>query len=166
MHPRASSIDPLVKNPLESCAGNPSSISGSGRSAGKGIGFPLQYSWASLGAQLVMRRGQFMGLFYFDFGQGSLHWKGDVRAKIWLRQNMLNLKNEDVTQREQDGQRPWNESMPWMCASSKKEVRVIWKWVSGGGDEIPEGARVTRSGRAWLVGHPPAHCAFDSEGAT
>ena len=28
-------------------------ISGSGRSAGKGIGYPLQYSWASLVAQSV-----------------------------------------------------------------------------------------------------------------
>ena len=28
-------------------AGDPSSIAGSGRSAGKGIGYPLQYSWAS-----------------------------------------------------------------------------------------------------------------------
>ena len=34
-------------------AGNPGSISGSGRSAGEGIGYPLQYSWASLVAQLV-----------------------------------------------------------------------------------------------------------------
>ena len=34
-------------------AGNPSSISGLGRSPGKGIGYPLKYSWASLVAQLV-----------------------------------------------------------------------------------------------------------------
>ena len=34
-------------------AGDPSSIPGSGRSAGKGIGYLLQYSWASLVAQLV-----------------------------------------------------------------------------------------------------------------
>ena len=34
-------------------AGDPSSISGSGRSTGEGIGYPLQYSWASLVAQLV-----------------------------------------------------------------------------------------------------------------
>ena len=34
-------------------AGDPSSIPRSGRSAGKGIGYPLQYSWASLVAQLV-----------------------------------------------------------------------------------------------------------------
>ena len=30
-------------------------ISGSGRSSGEGIGYPLQYSWASLVAQLVKK---------------------------------------------------------------------------------------------------------------
>ena len=34
-------------------AGDPGSIPGSGRSTGAGIGYPLQYSWASLVAQLV-----------------------------------------------------------------------------------------------------------------
>ena len=34
-------------------AGDPCSILGSGRSAGEGIGYPLQYSWASIVAQLV-----------------------------------------------------------------------------------------------------------------
>ena len=34
-------------------AGDPGSIPGSGRSPGEGIGYPLQYSWASLVAQLV-----------------------------------------------------------------------------------------------------------------
>ena len=34
-------------------AGDPSLIPGSGRSAGKGIGYPLQYFGASLVAQLV-----------------------------------------------------------------------------------------------------------------
>ena len=34
-------------------AGDPSSIPGLGRSPGEGIGYPLQYSWASLVAQLV-----------------------------------------------------------------------------------------------------------------
>ena len=32
-------------------AGDPGLIPGSGRSAGEGIGYTLQYSWASLGAQ-------------------------------------------------------------------------------------------------------------------
>ena len=31
----------------------PGAIPGSGRSAGEGIGYPLQYSWASLVGQLV-----------------------------------------------------------------------------------------------------------------
>ena len=34
-------------------AGDPSLIPGSGRSAGEGIDYPLQYSWASFVARLV-----------------------------------------------------------------------------------------------------------------
>ena len=34
-------------------AGDPGLIPGSGRSPGEGIGYPLQYSWASLVAQTV-----------------------------------------------------------------------------------------------------------------
>ena len=36
-------------------AGDPGSIPGSGRSSGKGIGYPLQYSWASFVAQLRVK---------------------------------------------------------------------------------------------------------------
>ena len=42
--------------PGPSCnAGDPASIPGSGKSAGEGIGYPLQYSWASLVAHLVKK---------------------------------------------------------------------------------------------------------------
>ena len=34
-------------------AGDPGSIPGRGRSTGEGVGYPLQYSWASVVAQLV-----------------------------------------------------------------------------------------------------------------
>ena len=34
-------------------AGGPGSVPGLGRSPGEGLGYPLQYSWASLSAQLV-----------------------------------------------------------------------------------------------------------------
>ena len=34
-------------------AGDPSSIPGAGRSPGEGMGYPLQYSWAFLVAQMV-----------------------------------------------------------------------------------------------------------------
>ena len=43
----------LVGKEFACNAGNPGLIPGSGRSAGEGIGYPLQYSWASLVAQLV-----------------------------------------------------------------------------------------------------------------
>ena len=42
----------LVKN-LPAMQETPGSISGLGRSPGEGIGYPLQYSWASLVAQMV-----------------------------------------------------------------------------------------------------------------
>ena len=42
----------MVKN-LPTKAGDLGSIPESGRSPGKKIGYPLQYSWASLVAQLV-----------------------------------------------------------------------------------------------------------------
>ena len=50
-------------------AGDPSWIPGSGRSAGEGIGYPLQYSWASLVAQLVKK---------------SACNEGDLGSILWL----------------------------------------------------------------------------------
>ena len=48
---RASLVAQLVESPCS--AGDPGSVPGSGRCPGEGIGYPLQYSWASLVAQLV-----------------------------------------------------------------------------------------------------------------
>ena len=45
--------DSSVRTESTCNVGEPSSIPGSGRSAGEGIGYPLQYSWASLVAQLI-----------------------------------------------------------------------------------------------------------------
>ena len=42
----------MVKNPSAN-AGDPGSISESGNSPGERMGYPLQYSWASLVAQTV-----------------------------------------------------------------------------------------------------------------
>ena len=52
-------------------AGDRSSIPGLGRSAGEGIGYPLQYSWASLVALLVKNLPA-MG----ETWVGSLGWEG------------------------------------------------------------------------------------------
>ena len=53
LHMYAPLIDSSVGKESTCNAGDPSSIPGSGRSAGGGIGYPLEYSWASLVAQLV-----------------------------------------------------------------------------------------------------------------
>ena len=45
--------DSLVGKESAYNAGDPHSIPGSGRSAGEGIGYPFQSSWASLVSQLV-----------------------------------------------------------------------------------------------------------------
>ena len=57
-------------------AGDPNLIPGSGRSTGEGIGYPPQYSWASLVAQLVknppeMRRPR------FNSSVSKIHWRRD-----------------------------------------------------------------------------------------
>ena len=44
--------DSLVGKESTCNAGDPGSIPGSGRSAGEGTGYPLQYSWATTVAQL------------------------------------------------------------------------------------------------------------------
>ena len=46
-------LDSSVSKESACSTGDPGSIPGSGRSSGEGIGYPLQYSWASLVTQLV-----------------------------------------------------------------------------------------------------------------
>ena len=49
-------------------AGDPSSIPGLGRSAGERIGYPFQYSWASLVAQVVKNLGQWREAWVWSLG--------------------------------------------------------------------------------------------------
>ena len=49
-------------------------IPGSGRSTGEGIGYPLQYSWASTVAQLVKNLPA-MGGSVFDPWVGKIPWR-------------------------------------------------------------------------------------------
>ena len=55
-------------------AGGPSSIPGSGRPTGEGIGYPLQYSWASLMAQLV-KNLPVMRETWSDPWAGKIPWR-------------------------------------------------------------------------------------------
>ena len=58
-------------------AGDPSLNPRSGRSAGEGMGYPLQYSWASLGAQLVKNCLQ-CGRPGFDLWVGKIPWRREL----------------------------------------------------------------------------------------
>ena len=51
--------------------GDTDSIPGSGRSPGEGIGYPLQYSWASLVAQMVKKLPAMR-----DTWVGKIPWRG------------------------------------------------------------------------------------------
>ena len=55
-------------------AGDPSLIPGSGRSTGEEIGYPRQYSWASLVGQLV-KNPPAMQENWFDTWVGKIPWR-------------------------------------------------------------------------------------------
>ena len=49
-------------------SGDPGSIPGSGRSPGEGIGYPLQFSWASLEAQMVKNPPAMWEIWFWSLG--------------------------------------------------------------------------------------------------
>ena len=61
-------------------AGDPGPIPGSGRSAGDRIGYPLQYSWASLVVQLVKKSSCNAGDLGSIPGLGRSSGEGDERG--------------------------------------------------------------------------------------
>ena len=56
-------------------AGDPGSIPGSGRPIGERIGYPLQYSWASLVAQLVKKIHLQFRRPGFSLWVGKIPWR-------------------------------------------------------------------------------------------
>ena len=65
-------------------AGGPGSIPGLGRSPGAGVGYPLQYSWASLVAQLVKN------LFAMQETRvRSLGWEDPLEKKVVTHSSVL-----------------------------------------------------------------------------
>ena len=60
--------DSLVGKESTCNAGGPGLIPGLGRSAGEEIGYPLQYSWASLVAQLVKNPPVIQGTWVRSLG--------------------------------------------------------------------------------------------------
>ena len=69
-------------------AGDPISIPGSGRSAGEGIDYPLQYSWASLVAQLV-KNSPAMWETWVQY----LGWEDPLEKEVATHSSILAWKN-------------------------------------------------------------------------
>ena len=65
-------------------AGQPSSIPGLGRSSGQGIGYPFQYYWASLVAQLVKNSPTMRGTWV-----QSLGWQDPLKKGITTHSSIL-----------------------------------------------------------------------------
>jgi len=57
-------------------AGDPGSVPGSGRFSGEGIGYPLQYSWFSLVAQLVKNLSAMQETWFLSLDWEDLLEKG------------------------------------------------------------------------------------------
>ena len=65
-------------------ARDPSSIPGSGRSPGEGISYPLQYSWASLVAQLVKNLPAMQETWVRSLGwEDPWRWEGLPTPVFW-----------------------------------------------------------------------------------
>ena len=74
-------------------AGDPSSISGSGRSAREGIGYPFRYSWASLVAQLVKNLPAIQETWV-----QSLGWEDPMKKGKTTHSSILAWKEMDTTE--------------------------------------------------------------------
>ena len=65
-------------------AGDPGSIPGSGRSPGEGIGYPLEFSWTSLVAQLVKSLPAMQETWV-----GSLGWEDPLEKGMATHSSIL-----------------------------------------------------------------------------
>ena len=65
-------------------AGDPSSVPGSGRSSGDRIGYPHQYSWASLVAQMVKNLPAMQEMQVRSLGQEDPLEKGMATTPVFL----------------------------------------------------------------------------------
>ena len=73
----------VIKN-LPANAGDPSLIPGLGRSPGKGIGYPLLYSWASLVAQMVKNPPAMQETWVL-----SLDWEDALEENMAIHSSIL-----------------------------------------------------------------------------
>ena len=87
-------------------AGDPGSIPGLGRSTGEGIGYPLQYSWSSLVAQLIKNRPTF-----WETWVRSLGWEDPLEKEMAIHSSTIAWKI------------PWTEEPGRLRSMGSQRVR-------------------------------------------
>ena len=127
-------------------AGDPGLIPESGRSTGEGIGYPLQYSWASLVAQLVKNPPTRQETWVRSLGwENPLEMGKSTHSSILAMENSMAYspwghKESDMTEwfhfqwwiRQRDRFLPisttasvWSMTMAEPVSGSQKETRLI-----------------------------------------
>ena len=92
-------------------AGDPGSTTGSGRSPGEGTGYPPQYSWASLVAQLIKNPPAIWETWIWSLG-----WEDPLEKGKATHSSILTWRI------------PWNS--PWGCKESDTTERLSLSRVS------------------------------------
>ena len=104
-------------------AGDPGSIPGSGRSSGEGIGYPPQYSWTSLVAQLVKNLPAMRKTWVRSLGwEDPLEKEKATHPSILVWRIPRSHKESDTTEQLSLWNARW--IYPANCSKLGKEVRT------------------------------------------
>ena len=101
-------------------AGDPGSISGSGRSTGEGIGYPLQHSWASLVTQLVKNPPA-----VWETWVRSLGWESPLEESMAIHSSILAWRI--LWTEEPGGLSPWGLKEPDMTERLLRSTSEVSK---------------------------------------
>ena len=102
-------------------AGDPSSISGLGRFSGEGLGYPLQYSWASLVAQTVKNLPAM-----WETWVRSLGWEDPLEMGLATRSSILAWRIPWTSRKESDTTERLSLSFFFWADSSNLETHYLW----------------------------------------
>ena len=96
------------------------SIPGSGRSPGEGIGYPLQYSWASPVAQMVKNPSAMQETWVLSLG-----WEDPLEKGLATHSSILCLKNPHG-QRSLEGHSSWgrkeSDTAEWLSPAQRTHI--------------------------------------------
>ena len=82
-------------------AGDPGSIPGSGLFTGEGIGYPLQYSWASLVAQLVKNPPEMRETWVWSLGW-EIPWRRELLPTLVFWPGVFHRLHSPWSRKESD----------------------------------------------------------------